>query len=40
VQDGAAWRLEANVDGDLGADLVIGIATTGGYAPVAGDLVL
>jgi Ca2+-binding RTX toxin-like protein len=40
VQDGAAWRLEANVDADLGADLVIGISTTGGYTPVAGDVVL
>jgi Ca2+-binding RTX toxin-like protein len=40
VQDGAAWRLEANVDADLGADLVIGISTTGGYVPGAGDLAL
>jgi Ca2+-binding RTX toxin-like protein len=40
VQDGAAWRLEANVDADLGADLVIGISTTGGYVPGVADLVL
>jgi ELWxxDGT repeat protein len=40
VQNGAEWLLEANVDADLGADMVIGIAPTGGYLPVAADLVL
>jgi hypothetical protein len=40
VQSGADWLLEANVDSDLGADLVIGITTTGGYVPGAGDIIL
>jgi Ca2+-binding RTX toxin-like protein len=40
VQNGAEWLLEANVDDDLVADLVIGILSDQGYVPVEADLVL
>jgi hypothetical protein len=39
-QSGAEWIVEADTDGDSVADLVIGIAATGGYVPVGGDIVL
>jgi Ca2+-binding RTX toxin-like protein len=37
---GGEWQLQANVDADLGADMVIGISTAGGYVPIEADLVL
>jgi Ca2+-binding RTX toxin-like protein len=40
VQSGSDWLLEANVDGTLTADLVIGLGNTGAYVPGAADIML
>ncbi|SOB87695.1 Calx-beta domain-containing protein [Sphingomonas guangdongensis] len=37
---GANWTVEADIDGDLVADLIISVTTTGGHALVAGDFIL
>jgi Ca2+-binding RTX toxin-like protein len=40
VQSGADWLLEANVDGDLAADLSILIQGAGGYIPVEANIIV
>jgi Ca2+-binding RTX toxin-like protein len=37
---GANWTVEADIDGDLVADLVVNVTTTGGHALVATDFIL